>query len=351
MSEKKNSLFKTIINNKKNQPIFLTLMVSYAVLLATITGVFDFESTEITTNVILTVLSAAVLILSLSKLAFRYLEGNNNVSVTITGEQNEIVNEITLEEHRQRILASEKQNRRERLEFREILEKLQNDINTKPEIQFRSEDYREIFSEVKNSIEKNINQEFFDKLNDNISILHSREKKKEAEYVMKFAQSITFRLVREISKLDRKSNINLIIGSTLTIVALIFLGLIVYDKPIINLSISELIIHYLPRISFIVFIEVFAYFFLRLYKLNLIDIKYYQNELTNIDLKVMAALSAFNVGKEADVSTIILELSKTERNFILEKGQTTVEFEKFKHDQKSIEKFAKIFKNIIPKSK
>lgn len=46
--------------------------------------------------------------------------------------------------------------------------------------------------------------------------------------------------------------------------------------------------HFLPRLTLVVFIEIFAYFFLRLYKSSLTEIKYFQNEMTNIEAKFIA---------------------------------------------------------------
>ncbi|MBI5525005.1 MAG: hypothetical protein HY897_01580 [Deltaproteobacteria bacterium] len=40
--------------------------------------------------------------------------------------------------------------------------------------------------------------------------------------------------------------------------------------------------HYVPRITTVTFIEVFAFFFLKLYRASLIEIKFYQNELTSL---------------------------------------------------------------------
>ena len=50
---------------------------------------------------------------------------------------------------------------------------------------------------------------------------------------------------------------------------------------------------------------------------------------------------------QKDISGVVEKLASTERNFIIEKGQSTIELEKFKLEQGSIEKFSKIFKNII----
>jgi hypothetical protein len=73
---------------------------------------------------------------------------------------------------------------------------------------------------------------------------------------------------------------------------------------------------------------VFAYFFLRLYKNGLEDIKYYQNEITNIDAKV-TALSYISQNKNAALTKLVIEsLAKTERNFRMKKGETTLGLER-----------------------
>lgn len=63
-----------------------------------------------------------------------------------------------------------------------------------------------------------------------------------------------------------------------------------------------------------------ALFFLRLHANNESDLKQNKNELINLDHKVAAVYLAI---KRNDTSIIEEYLIKTERNFILEKGQTT----------------------------
>jgi hypothetical protein len=75
-------------------------------------------------------------------------------------------------------------------------------------------------------------------------------------------------------------------------------------------------------------IEVFAFFFLRLYKVNLEDTKFYQNELTNIDSKLIALKTTLIGERDNDVSDVVRELAGTERNFVLKKDETTVELER-----------------------
>lgn len=186
----------------------------------------------------------------------------------------------------------------------------------------------EISNLLKETISEHVNQDFFKHLKDNISSTLTYEKRGARNAFEMDFRFIRSRLNREIEKLSRKANVNLVIGSLTTIVALGALGYIVLQSQDSFVDLTQMLFHYIPRISLIIFIEVFAFFFLRLYKLNLNDMKYIQNELTTIELKLVSLSVAINFGKDIDVSSITKELSKTERNFILKKGETTVELEK-----------------------
>src|SRR6185369_17897393 len=65
------------------------------------------------------------------------------------------------------------------------------------------------------------------------------------------------------------------------------------------------------------------YFFLHLYRTNLHDIKYFNNELTNLQLKKIAADLALGAPGRASqlLSAVCTEFSKTERNFVLRRGE------------------------------
>jgi hypothetical protein len=82
-----------------------------------------------------------------------------------------------------------------------------------------------------------------------------------------------------------------------------------------------------------VLIEVFAYFFVRLYRYSLFEIKYFQNEITNSEFRLIALETAF---RSADVDAIkkaCVEMLKVERNFILKKGETTLSLKKDEIEQ------------------
>lgn len=159
-------------------------------------------------------------------------------------------------------------------------------------------------------------------------------------------EEIRERLNKETNTLARRANLNLIIGIIIT--GITFYGIIavlpldlkdLYADDKFRPAISAenygwtIITHFIPRLSFIVLAQLFAYFFLRLYKSGLDDIKYYQNEITNIELKLSAlkvALDTRDYKGNETLKLVIGELAKVERNSVLKKDETTVELEKFK---------------------
>lgn len=123
------------------------------------------------------------------------------------------------------------------------------------------------------------------------------------------------RLRQEIAALSRRSNVNLVIGVLTTVVAVSLLAYLVLRSPSVPFAgVSDILSHFIPRISVAVFIEVFSFFFLRLYKSNLEEIKYFQNELTNVDMKVIALEAALLTDKNKSSDTIVEQLIRTDRN-------------------------------------
>lgn len=106
-------------------------------------------------------------------------------------------------------------------------------------------------------------------------------------------------------------------------------------------------IYFLPRISLTILIEVFSYFFLNLYKKNLEDIKYFQNEVTNLESQYLAVLYAFEHNNGQVKAKVIEKLMDTERNFILKKDETTIDLEKNRIDAQSSNTTVQALKDII----
>lgn len=159
------------------------------------------------------------------------------------------------------------------------------------------------------------------------------------------------RLLDEIESLGKKGNINLGLGVGITVVGLLLLGITVINEIDESQDVIKMASHFLPRLSLVVLIEVFAYFFLRLYKAGLAEIKYFQNELTNLECKQIAVRAAFEAADNPVVASVVAKLSETERNHIISKDQTTVELEKAKIESESNVAFGKFVTDFVQKVK
>ncbi|WP_442498986.1 hypothetical protein [Methylobacter sp. sgz302048] len=175
------------------------------------------------------------------------------------------------------------------------------------------------------------------------------------------SKGIIERLQREISDLRLRSNINLLIGMTITACGLYLLwstvSMVDASQLLKQLAsegdesngkfLKNLILPILPRILLIIFVEVFAYFFLSLYKNGLSEIKYFQNELTNVESKLVSVEFSYITGCQESLKSSLNALSHTERNFVLEKGQTTVELEKARSESELTRNIIKTIPNLF----
>lgn len=135
------------------------------------------------------------------------------------------------------------------------------------------------------------------------------------------------RLSNEINELGKRAKVNLIIGSVAALSGVSVFVLFVFERVSPDAVESYLITDFAPRISLVIVIEIFAYFFLGLYKSNLSEIKYFHNELTNVESRYLALEEAISLEDEDAVKEIVKDISKTERNFLLKKGESTVSTE------------------------
>jgi hypothetical protein len=146
----------------------------------------------------------------------------------------------------------------------------------------------------------------------------------------------TQRLSHEISALGRRGNVNLLIGILTTMTGVAVLAFVVFGEPDVDPGQTwRYVMHFVLRLSIALFIETFAYFFLRMYRNNLDDIKYYQNEITNLESK-WALRAANQAADKAMLKNVIDALVKTERNFVLKKGESTYMLERDRTDKNEI---------------
>jgi hypothetical protein len=179
---------------------------------------------------------------------------------------------------------------------------------------------------------------------------------KSDELISQRAELIRQRLLKEVQSLTNRGNLNLIIGSVTSLIAATILWMLVARAPVGALGSGALVGYYLPRMAVAVFIEVFSFFFLRLYRNGLSEIMYYQNELTSLELRTLALeIAALSPANEV-MPQLLQDISKTDRNFVLKAGESTVELERIKVDQENIHSLfdsllAKVteFKDVIKK--
>lgn len=82
---------------------------------------------------------------------------------------------------------------------------------------------------------------------------------------------------------------------------------------------------FLAKLALSVSSNVFAFFFLSTYRRNLSEIRYFHNELTNIQTRTLAVYVAAEKLLEKPLADALKTLSTTERNFVLKKGETTTD--------------------------
>lgn len=167
------------------------------------------------------------------------------------------------------------------------------------------------------------------------------------EDITNFYQFSQGRLYKEMDNLGRRGNSNLALGVIITVMGLYVLGDFLLSSGEPPQELWSFLVHYLPRLTFVIFIELFAYFFLRLYRAGLEEIKYFQNELTNLESKHIALRAAFKQNDATTINAVIITLAATERNRILNKNQTTIELEAARIEKHSTVELNKLLTNLV----
>lgn len=160
------------------------------------------------------------------------------------------------------------------------------------------------------------------------------------------------RINNEIKNLKRRATVNLSWGVVLSSAALLFFFFLIYNEEI-GKNLEQVFLHFVPRLGLVVFVELLAYFFLRLYKTSLVSIQYYHNELTNIETKKIAAIVAIKHCDEAKIWQTVECLLKVERNVLLKGKETTIQMEMLKmqneYDNKMINSMKSMLEKLIDK--
>lgn len=149
--------------------------------------------------------------------------------------------------------------------------------------------------------------------------------------VIMFFRKTEQRLKNEIESLKRRANINMIIGAVIAFVGVLGLvAFIVSEQGYDKVELSRIIIHWITRLGLVTFVEIFAFFFLKMYRTELLSIQYYHDELTSIESRKIALLFSVIHDNKDDISKTIDCLVNIDRNFKIDSNQTTVDLEKLK---------------------
>jgi len=206
-------------------------------------------------------------------------------------------------------------------------------------------DYENISKTINDAINSTITEDFIKLKIDSFYSDKVISNAKRKDIIDEF-ENLGYRINGELTRLRKSANLNLVIGTLTTICAIIALGYEVFNNELEFSNTTKVLSHYIPRLSIVIFVEIFAFFFLKLYKATLSDIKYFNNEKTNIDFKIISLKTALNMEDEKVIQIMLEELIKTERNFKLGKDESTVELEKIKNNTTNNQILAQLLEKL-----
>lgn len=169
----------------------------------------------------------------------------------------------------------------------------------------------------------------------------------EISSVSEFYESTSFRIKKEIQRINSISNLNLLLGISTSIIAISVLSFTLLNHVI---KMEELI----PRVSLSFLIEALAFFFFNQYKKQQENIKYWNNEKTNLDLKIFAlsiAIDDSEIGTADYMRNLISGLVNSERNAFSNLNNDEKEDSKVGAKEKEVVDFKKLTEEIISKVK
>ena len=189
---------------------------------------------------------------------------------------------------------------------------------------------------LRESIERAASEEFLEEIRTSVK---ERQTRGQLERDCERQHTATVRrLDDELLALSSRGNLNLSLGVIVSVGGMAILAYFIFTLASLEPQpgFSE---YFIPRLSLVAFVEVFAYFFLRLYSSSLVEIKYFQNEITNIETRFFALKAALYTSNEKSIEEVIRHFAHTERNFVLQKGQTTAEIEHWKTEKRALTSF------------
>ncbi len=198
---------------------------------------------------------------------------------------------------------------------------------------------RQLFHEIVENVKSEVGNQFETTFTPNPESYRYKEVKKNFERIQD-------RINSEINSLNRKSNVNLGIGVTTTFAAILILfyaNYIMVDKEFTDWQ--QFFFFFIPKVSIAIFLEIFSFYFLAIYKANLNEIKYYQNELSDIDFKNMVYQSAL-LTENYNVEELGNKLITSNRNSILKGDELTIDLKRTQVENELLKDFLNKMPNV-----
>jgi len=140
-------------------------------------------------------------------------------------------------------------------------------------------------------------------------------------------EALSATLSVQLKSQSNRADFNLIAGALVAALgfgALGWLTVFGYMDSTLNGNLERFAVWYIPKLTFVIVIEAFSYFFLNLYRSGLGEVKFFQNEITNLESKIAAGYAAIGSEDHGLLRVAIERLANTERNFVLKKGERNV---------------------------
>lgn len=133
----------------------------------------------------------------------------------------------------------------------------------------------------------------------------------------------------QLSKQRTNANINLLLGLIFSTIGILVMGYFVYLYLLSESSqtrgLSQFIVFsFLPKFTFVVLVETVAFFFLNLYREDRNMIRYFRNEITNLESKYLALETSARFEDKQSLAKVLLILANTERNFLMKKNEKLI---------------------------
>lgn len=155
------------------------------------------------------------------------------------------------------------------------------------------------------------------------------------------AKQMEKRLTEEIEAQGRKANTNLFMGVMTALISVGILGWLsfqatnnfdsIFNNNFKNDHLDNKYIYifyfgiFLSKITLSITSSIFSFFFLSTYRRNLGEIKFFQNELTNVQYRLVSIFMAKDLDLKIVLNELLLKNAEVERNFILKNGESTIE--------------------------